>query len=120
MMTLRRSLACLFVVSLLAVVGATATSAQNNSKQTGLVNVSLGDVDQLIGQAFKSVGQWYTLRQLDFSRLSHTPAADQFDNLCYDTDELIILQPDLAEQLCFIFGDEFESIEVISELAELP
>ena len=46
-MTLRRSLVSLCVASLLAVMGASATSAQNNSRQTGLVNVSLGDVDLL-------------------------------------------------------------------------
>ena len=52
--------------------------------------------------------------------LSHAPAADQFDNLGHDIDELIILLPNLAQQLCFILGNEFQSIEVISELAELP
>jgi len=46
-MTLRRSFVSLLVVSLLAVMGTTAASAQNNSNQTGLVNVSLGDVDLL-------------------------------------------------------------------------
>jgi hypothetical protein len=46
-MTLRRSVVSLLIASLLAVAGATSTSAQNNSNQTGLVNVSLGDVDLL-------------------------------------------------------------------------
>ena len=46
-MTLRRSLVSLLIVSLLAVMGTTAASAQNNSRQTGLVNISLGDVDLL-------------------------------------------------------------------------
>jgi hypothetical protein len=46
-MTLRRSLVCLLIASLLAATGAASTAAQNNSRQTGLVNVSLGDVDLL-------------------------------------------------------------------------
>jgi hypothetical protein len=46
-MTLRRSFVSLLIASLLAVAGAPGASAQNNSQQTGLVNVSLGDVDLL-------------------------------------------------------------------------
>jgi hypothetical protein len=46
-MTLRRSLASLLIAALLAVMGAASTAAQNNSRQTGLVNVSLGNVDVL-------------------------------------------------------------------------
>jgi hypothetical protein len=46
-MRLRRSFVSLLIVSLLAVSGATAASAQNNSHQTGLVNISLGNVDLL-------------------------------------------------------------------------
>jgi hypothetical protein len=46
-MVLRRSLACVLIASLLAAAGAASTAAQNNSQQTGLVNVSLGDVDLL-------------------------------------------------------------------------
>jgi hypothetical protein len=46
-MTLRRSLASLLIVSLLAVAAATSAPAQNNSRQTGLVNISLGNVDVL-------------------------------------------------------------------------
>jgi hypothetical protein len=47
-MTLRRSLVTLIVVGLLATMGAASTAtAQNNSRQVGLVNVSTGDVDLL-------------------------------------------------------------------------
>jgi hypothetical protein len=43
-MTLRRSLVSLLIASLLAFVGAASAPAQNNSRQTGLVNISLGNV----------------------------------------------------------------------------
>ena len=46
-MTLRRSLASLLIVGLLATMGAASSAAQNNSRQVGLVNVSTGDVDLL-------------------------------------------------------------------------
>jgi hypothetical protein len=46
-MHLRRTFACLAVVLSTAVAAVPAASAQNNSQQTGLVNVSLGDVSIL-------------------------------------------------------------------------
>jgi hypothetical protein len=46
-MHVRRILACLAVVLSTAVAAVPAASAQNNSQQTGLVNVSLGDVSIL-------------------------------------------------------------------------
>jgi hypothetical protein len=43
----KRSLAALVVAVMVAVVGVAPGAAQNNSNQTGLVNVSLGDVNLL-------------------------------------------------------------------------
>lgn len=46
-MRLRRSFVALCLVSLLALMGVSSSIAANNSQQTGLVNVSLGDVKLL-------------------------------------------------------------------------
>ena len=59
------------------------------------------------------------MRELDLPRLGHAPAADQSDDMRHHIDESAVLLPNLAEQLRFILGDEFQSIEVISELVEL-
>lgn len=46
-MKLKRSILAVCLVSLLALMGVSSSVAANNSQQTGLVNVSLGDVDLL-------------------------------------------------------------------------
>jgi hypothetical protein len=42
-------------------------------------HVSLGSVDQLIGQTFEAVGQRCSLRQLHLPRLSDAAVTDQLD-----------------------------------------
>lgn len=46
-MKLKRSILTVCLVSVVAVTGVSSSVAANNSQQTGLVNVSLGDVDLL-------------------------------------------------------------------------
>src|SRR4051794_4086347 len=56
---------------------------------------------------------WGLVRRHDLT------AADQFNQVCHDRDEPVVLLPNAGEHLNFVAGDELQSLKIMAELVGL-
>ena len=82
-------------------------------------HLGLGEVDELVRQAFEAVGQRPRLRRLDRARLGDPSGAEQFGHPRDDAHEPVVRLPHLAGERDVIIRVELQSLKVVAELVEL-